>query len=90
MKYSEDRISHLSHKIHDKIYLNEDVDFTDEDKALAVIKKVMTEFFSLEDQIDTLVTAKIQTLKRNVIPGTSEWEIMYNKYFEEELRKHKL
>jgi len=90
MKYSEDRIKSLALKIHDRLYLDEDVDYTDEDKALAQIKKVMLEFFSLEDKIDDIVRHKIATLKKNVVQGTPEFDILYQKYFEEEMRKHKI
>lgn len=88
MKYSEDRIGALALKIHDRLYLDEDVDYTDEDVALACIKKTMTQFFALEDKIDDTVREKINTLKRNVVPHSAEWEILYSKYFEEELKKH--
>ncbi|MDO8518996.1 MAG: DUF507 family protein [Deltaproteobacteria bacterium] len=90
MRLSEDRISHISHKIHDRIYLDELVDFIDEDEALKVIKKIFGDFIAIEDQIDDAVRAKIATLKRNVIEGTPEWEVMHHKYFEEEMRKRGL
>lgn len=87
MNYSEDRIKNLALKIHDRLYLDEDVDYTDEDEALACIKKTMIGFFTLEDKIDDFVRQKIQSLKKNVSPGSPEWEILYRKYFEEELGK---
>ena len=90
MRYSEDRIKGLALKLHDRLYLNEDVDYTNEDEALACIKKTMLGFFELEDTLDDLVRAKIQTLKKNVVPGTPEWDILYRKYFEEEARKHRV
>lgn len=90
MRLSEDRISHISHKIHDGIYLDELVDFIDEDKALKVIKKAITDFLTLEDQIDEAVRAKIQTLKKGILEGTPEWEVLHRKYTEEEMRKHNL
>lgn len=90
MKYSEDRIKVLALKIHDKLYLDEAVDYTDDDEALAAIKKVMNKFFQLEDDIDEMVKNKILSLQRQVIPGSDEWKILYRKYFEEEMRKHKM
>lgn len=87
MKYSEDRIKTLALKIHDRLYLDEDADYTDEEKALAAIKEVMFKFFKIEDQIDDRVRRKILSLKRQVIPGSDEWNILYQKYFEEEMRK---
>lgn len=87
MKYSEDRIKNVALQIHDRLYLDNDVDYTDEDEALKVIKDAMLGFFHMEDEIDDAVSKKIATLKRNVTPGTPEWEILYQKYFEEELNK---
>jgi hypothetical protein len=88
MKYSEDRIMNLALQIHDRLYLDNEVDYTDEDEALKVVRQTMLGFFSLEDRIDDVVTQKILTLKRGVTPGTSEWDVLYQKYFEEELNKH--
>ncbi|HBF12512.1 MAG TPA: DUF507 domain-containing protein [Deltaproteobacteria bacterium] len=90
MRLSEDRISHLSHKIHDRLYLDELVDYTNEDEALKIIKNIFTEFLQVEDQIDTFVRHKIQTLKKGVVEGSPEWEVLYRKYFEEEAQKRKL
>lgn len=89
MKYSEERIKNLAFKIHDQLYMNEDVDYTDDEKALAFIKKIMIDFFSLEDKTDTIVTNKVLSLKKGIAQGSPEWYIMYQKYFEEEMAKHK-
>lgn len=90
MRLSEERIFHICHKIHDRLYLDELVDYTDEDEALVVIKKVFTEFLVMEDQIDEAVRTKIATLKKGVTEGSPEWEILHRKYFEEEMRKKNL
>jgi hypothetical protein len=90
MKYSEDRVGVVSLKIHDRLYLDNDVDYTDEDAALRAIKDAMLKFFKVEDAIDSAVHQKILSLKRGVMPGTPEWEVLYQKYFEEELVRHKL
>lgn len=89
MKYSEDRIKNLALAIHNRLYLDNEVDYTDEDESLKLIKKLMLDFFQLEDRIDEIVKNKILTLKKNISPGSPEWDIIYKKYFEEEMRKHK-
>lgn len=87
MRLSEDRISHISHQIHDRLYLDEMVDYTDEDKALAIIKNVISKFVHAEDEIDDFVREKIKSLKKGVMEGTPEWDILHRKYTEEERRK---
>lgn len=90
MRYSEDRIKNLAWTIHDRLYLDEDVDYTDEELALEKVKEIMLKFFKKEDEIDDLVIKKILSLQRKVQPGSQEWGILYQRYFEEEMRKHGL
>lgn len=89
MKYSEDRIKNIALQIHDRLYLDNEVDYADEEESLKIIKSTLLNYFQLEDQIDDVVTKKIMTLKKNITPGTPEWEILYQKYFEEEMQKHR-
>jgi len=56
----------------------------DERRALIEAKRVFAEQFQLADQLDPLVRAKIP---RRVAPGTGEWDILYRRYMEEEIRK---
>ncbi|MBI2340981.1 MAG: DUF507 family protein, partial [Deltaproteobacteria bacterium] len=69
MRLSEDRISHICLKIHDRLYLDELVDYTDEDEALRVIKKTMTDFLAMDDHIDDFVREKIRSIKRGIVEG---------------------
>lgn len=87
MRLSEERVMHIAHKIHDRLYLDEFVDYTDEDAALKEIKKIMADFLLMEEKIDNFVRQKIQTLKKGILEGSPEWEVLYRKYSEEELRK---
>jgi len=64
-------------------------DFPQEGRALAETKQVLNEFFQREDQLDDVVRQKIQSLSRHVPVGSREWDIMYRKYYEEEIRKQK-
>lgn len=88
MKPSDDRINHLSHLIHDGLYHGDLVDYEDDDKALREIKKTLNLYFQVEEQADQAARDKIATLKRGVNEGSREWEVLYRKYYEEELTKH--
>ncbi len=57
--------------------------------ALVEAKRILAEHFQREDKIDELVRRKIASLSRQVPQGSSEWEILYRRYFEEEMRKRK-
>ena len=57
--------------------------------ALAETKRVLAEHFQRDDKIDELVRRKIASLSRRVVPGSTEWDVLYRRYFEEEARKRK-
>ena len=50
---------------------------------------MLAEHFQRDDKIDALVRRKIASLSRRVVPGSTEWDVLYRRYFEEEARKHK-
>jgi hypothetical protein len=88
-RLTESRISHLAHLIIDGVWKNDLADFPNEARALAETKRVLEEFFGGEDRLDDIVRQKIQSLSRRVAPGSREWDVLYRKYYEEELRKHR-
>lgn len=57
--------------------------------ALVEAKRILSEHFQREDKVDELVRRKIASLSRQVPQGSREWEILYRRYFEEEMRKRK-
>ncbi|MEW6301341.1 MAG: DUF507 family protein [Thermodesulfobacteriota bacterium] len=58
--------------------------------ALAECKRTLGEHFRQEEKIDEAVRKKIASLSRRVMPGSTEWDVLYRRYFEEELRKQRL
>lgn len=90
MRLSEDRISHISHLILDKLVQDRNVDALQaEERLLREIKRTITEELKFEDEADTAARRTIQSLSRRVPEGSPEWEVLYRKYLEEELRRRK-
>jgi hypothetical protein len=89
-RLSESRISHLAHLIVDGVWKEDLADFPNEARALSETKSVLNEFFGGgEDRLDEVVRQKIQSLSRYVAPGSREWDVLYRKYLEEEMRKQR-
>jgi hypothetical protein len=40
-----------------------------------------------EERLDQAVRAKLRSYSRPLVEGSAEWEVLYRKTFEEELRK---
>lgn len=84
MIISEDRQTHLAHVITDAIWDDDLVDFTDDEMALRLAKKAIAEFVKEDEEIDRKAREKVTSLKRGVVEGSPEWDVLYKKYYEEE------
>ena len=90
MRLSEDRISHLSHLIQDKLLRNRNVDVLQtEERVLREIKHTITSELKFEDEADEAARRTIQSLSRRVPEGSREWDVLYRKYFEEEMNRRR-
>ena len=86
---SEDKVSHLSHVILDAVKNSPAVKMnSDEERVLKEIKRVLASELAHEEEIDRKVRAKLASYSRGIIEGSAEWEVLYRKTFEEEMRKH--
>jgi len=87
MRLSDERISHIAHLMTDAVWNDDLVDFTDDARALSETKRIITAIFEIDDHADESARQKIRSLSRDIPEGCREWEILYRKYFEEEMNK---
>lgn len=88
MILSDDRQTHLAHVTTDKVWGDDIVDFSDDDIALRAARIAIVAFVKEDAEIDKKAREKVASLKRNVMEGTREWEILYKKYYEEERTRY--
>ena len=90
MMLSEDKISHLSHILLNKLY-DLDLISMDEDEEASIrreIKRTIVGELKIGEEIDQVVRKKLLSLSKKLIEGSSEWEVLYKKYYrEEEIKK---
>lgn len=84
---SEDRLAHLARIVVDGIWNDDIVDYVDDDAALRAAKRGLNLFVKEVEDIDKSVKAKVASLKRGVVEGSPEWDVMYAKYFDEEMQR---
>ena len=89
MLISEDRISHLAHKILEKLWRDDLADFADEARARTAIKGSIASFFAVAEEVDQAVRNKLASYAQAKVPGSREWEILYQKFYREEMAKRK-
>jgi hypothetical protein len=87
MSLSDERQNRFAHVIVDGIWNDDLVDYTDDDEALRTAKRAIIQYVKAELVIDEQIRTKIRSLKRQVVEGSPEWDLMFKKYYEEESNK---
>ncbi|MDH5667370.1 MAG: DUF507 family protein [Nitrospira sp.] len=86
---SEDKVSHLSHVILDEVSRNPAAKLRiEKERVLKEIKRVLAAELTEEETIDRKVRTKLASYSRGIVEGSSEWDVLYRKTFEEQTRKH--
>jgi len=84
----EERYSDLSHKILDELYEEDLIHFdVTENRIKNIIYNAITSFIAESSQLDNAIMDKIKTYKKRYVPGTDEFDILYEKLYKEEMIK---
>src|SRR5690606_21752622 len=86
-RFSADKLNLLAHLIDDRLYNDDLVDFVDEDEGLRYFKRVLNQYFGAEEEIIQKVRKKILSQSNPPFEGSRDWDILYKKYLEEEMRR---
>lgn len=88
MRLSDDKISHLTHIVLKGLLEKGAITPLDEESHIRrEIKRVIVNELKIADAIDELVKKKLQSYSKKIYEDSSEWEIMFNKLYEEEAAK---
>jgi hypothetical protein len=89
MMLSDDKISHLSHVLLKGLLERKLVVPLDEEgRVRTEMKRTILLELKVGEEIDAVVRRKLQSYSKKIVEGTSEWEILYKKFFrEEEMRR---
>ena len=88
MKLSHEKIIQLSHRIVSAIEALDEVEFYDDLNSIRQeAVKILTDLLHGEEKIDQLARQRIATHQRIIPEGGGEWDILYRKYYQDELRK---
>ncbi|MBI5097838.1 MAG: DUF507 family protein [Nitrospirae bacterium] len=88
MRLSDDKISHLTHVVLKGLIEKKALTFLAEDSAIRrEIKRILVKELKLAESIDESIRKKLQSYSKKIPEGTSEWEVLYHKFFQEESAK---
>ena len=88
MRLSRDKTNKLAHTIADRLAEIDIVEFVEDRNTIRMeVRKILEELLNQEAKIDAAARQKIENQKRTIIEGTPEWDILYKKYYNEEVKK---
>jgi hypothetical protein len=88
VRVSRDKVNKVAHMVSDALAEMEQVDFLEDRNSIRLeIRRLMEELLNQEAKIDQAARQKIETQKRTILEGSQEWDILYRKYYNEEVKK---
>jgi hypothetical protein len=88
MRLSREKIVRLSHQITDVLVSSDEVEFVeDRDTIRQQVVQILTATLREEEQADAEVRKRITSQKKEILEGSEEWDVLYRKYYAEELRR---
>lgn len=88
MRLSNAKINHLANLVMDYLRTEQGVEFFQEDSDIRLeIARVIQDELKDDEVIDTAVRYKIESQARDIPEGSEEWDILYRRYYDEEMSK---
>ena len=88
MRISPDKLNKLAHTVADTLAEIEEVGFLEDRNTIRQeARQALTALLTQEAGIDAAARAKIANQRKIILEGSQEWEILYRKYYYDEVRK---
>ena len=88
MRLSRDKVNRLAHTVADTLADLPDVDFVEDRNSIRLeARRLLEELLKEEAKIDAAARQKIESQRRTILEGSQEWDILYRKYYNEEVKK---
>ena len=88
MRISRDKANKVAHVVTDALAEMNELDFVEDRNTIRLeVRKVLEDLLNQEEKIDQSARHKIENQKRTILEGSQEWDILYRKYYNEEVKK---
>ena len=88
MRINPDKLNKLAHTVADTLAEIDQVGFNEDRNTIRQeARKILTTLLSEEERIDKAARLKISNQRKIIKEGSQEWEILYRKYYNDEVKK---
>ncbi len=86
MRLSNAKVNHLANLIMNYLRTEPEVEFFEDDSDIRLeVARVIQEELRDDEVIDQAVRYKIESQRRDIPEGGEEWDILYRRYYDEEM-----
>jgi hypothetical protein len=88
MRISRDKLNKLAHTIADTLAEIDEVEFMEDRNTIRQeARKALETLLTQEMKIDAAARQKISSQRKIIPEGSQEWDILYRKYYNDEVKK---
>ena len=88
MRISRDKLNKLAHTVADTLAEMDEVEFREDRNTIRQEARKAMEHDLLEEmKIDEAARRKIESQRKIILEGSQEWDILYRKYYTDEVKK---
>ena len=88
MRISRDKVNKLAHVVADTLADTDEAEFQEDRNTIRQeARRILEVLFTEETRIDAAARQKISSQQRIILEGSQEWDIMYRKYYNDEVKK---
>ena len=88
MRLGRDKVNKLAHVVTDALADMDSVDFVEDRNTVRLeVRKILEDLMTQEARVDAAARQKIESQRRTILEGSQEWDILYRKYYNEEVKK---
>ena len=88
MRISRDKVNKLAHTVADTLAEIPECDFLEDRNTIRQeARKILEKLLAEEVKIDAAARLKISSQRKIILEGSQEWEILYRKYYNDEVKK---
>jgi uncharacterized protein len=88
MRITRDKLNKLGHTVADTLAETDECDFLEDRNTVRQAARAALERLLMEEmRIDQAARLKIQSQRKIILEGSQEWDILYRKYYNEEVKR---
>ena len=88
MRISRDKMNKLAHVVADTLAETDECDFLEDRNTIRQEARKILEHLLMEElKVDKAARQKIESQRRIIPEGSQEWDILYRKYYNDEVKK---